>query len=188
MRACFALSAVSVFSASACLIGMSVALSSAALAAPPITITSQAALDGPIRYSVKVTSAQFGNTQETRSIRSGQSDDYTWKTVPPGGAVPVSSQCPGYESMALDANGAMLRQVQLRVAPVVSADGTATIQLSFLAQTPRGTKVVTKSAKKLKCADSVKLSQIVRFSMPTDGSSKTLTLNDGTQITLTARR
>ncbi len=47
------------------------------------------ALDGPIRYTVRVTSKQFGNSQETRTIRSGQSDDFTWKTVPPGGAVPT---------------------------------------------------------------------------------------------------
>lgn len=161
---------------------------SGALAAPPIKITSQAALDGPIRYTVKVTSKQFGNAQDTRTIRSGQSDDYTWKMTPPGGPVAAPEACPDYSSLALDANGAMIRQIQVRIAPVVADDGTASVQLSFQAQTPHGTKVVTKAGKSLKCPNAMTVSQVLRFTMPTNGSTKTLTLSDGTQIAVSARR
>ena len=72
----------------------------------------------PDKYTVKVTSKQFGNSQETRQIRSGQMDDYTWKTVPPGGPVPGTDQCPNYASLPLDANGAMIRQTQVRLPTV----------------------------------------------------------------------
>lgn len=161
---------------------------SEAQAAPPIKITSQAATDGPIRYTVKVTSKQFGNAQDTRTIRSGQSDDYTWKMTPPGGPVAAPEQCPDYSSLALDANGAMIRQIQVRIAPVVANDGTADVQLSFQAQTPHGTKAVTKAGKVLKCPNAATVSQVTHFTMPTNGSTKTLTLADGTQIAVSARR
>ncbi|RFU47783.1 DUF6013 family protein [Paraburkholderia sp. DHOC27] len=160
----------------------------AVYAATPITVTSQAATDGPIRYTVKVTSKQFGNAQETRTIRSGESDDFTWKTVPPGGAVMASDQCPDYASLPLDTNGAMIRQTQIRFAPVVSNDGTATVQLSFQAQTPHGSKSVDNAGKTVQCPNNTKASEIVRFSMPTNGSTKTLTLTDGTQIAVSAKR
>ncbi|MFT4066826.1 DUF6013 family protein [Paraburkholderia sp.] len=178
----FKLSAVSVVASLAC------ALVPAAHAATPITVTSQAALDGPIRYTVRVTSKQFGNSQETRTIRSGESDDYTWKTVPPGGPVPGTDACPNYSSLPLDANGAMIRQTQIRFAPVVSKDGTANVQLSFQAQTPRGVKTVTSGGKTLKCPNDVSMSQIVRFTMPVNGTTKTLTLSDGTEVAVTAKR
>jgi hypothetical protein len=157
-------------------------------AATPITVTSQSATDGPIKYTVKVTSKQFGNAQETRQIRSGQSDDYTWKTVPPGGPVPGTDQCPNYTSLPVDANGAMIRQTQVRLAPVVADNGTATVQLSFQAQAPKGTKTVTANGKTLKCPNDVTLSQVIRFTMPTNGTAKTLTLSDGTQVAVSARR
>ena len=183
----FKLSAVSVvaFLASALAPGMLVPV---AHAATPITVTSQAALDGPIRYTVRVTSKQFGNSQETRTIRSGESDDFTWKTVPPGGPVAGTDACPNYASLPLDANGAMIRQTQIRFAPVVSSDGTANVQMSFQAQTPHGVKTVTSGGKTLKCPNDVTMSQIVRFTMPVNGSSKTLTLNDGTEVTVSAKR
>jgi hypothetical protein len=182
MSPCFRLSAMSMVASLAC------ALVPAAHAVTPITVTSQAATDGPIRYTVKVTSKDFGNVQETRTIRSGESDDFTWKTVPPGGAVAATDQCPDYTSYPLDTNGAVLRQTQIRFAPVVANDGTATVQLSFQAQTPHGTKSVTNAGKTLKCPNDVRLSQIVRFSMPTNGSAKTLTLSDGTQVVVSAKR
>jgi hypothetical protein len=191
MSPCFRLSAGSVFSslltALACVMA-TVVVMPAAHAATPITVTSQAATDGPIRYTVKVTSRQFGNSQETRTIRSGESDDFTWKTVPPGGAVEASDECPDYASLPVDTNGAMIRQTQIRFAPVVANDGTATVQLSFQAQTPHGSKTVTNAGKTLKCPNNMAASQIVRFSMPTNGSTKTLTLTDGTQIAVSARR
>ena len=158
-------------------------------AATPITVTSQAATDGPIRYTVKVTSKEFGNSQETRTIRSGESDDFTWKTVPPGGAVAADGDCPDLTSLPLDANGAMIRQTQIRFAPVVAKDGTATVQMNFQAQTPKGgTKTVSNNGKSLKCPNYTSVSQVLRFTMPTNGSVKTLTLNDGSQVTVTAKR
>jgi hypothetical protein len=178
----FKLSAVSVVACFGC------ALLPAAYAATPITVTSQAALDGPIRYTVRVTSKQFGNSQETRTIRSGESDDFTWKTVPPGGPVPGSDACPNYSSLPLDSNGAMIRQIQIRFAPVVSRDGTANVQLSFQAQTPHGLKTVTSGGKTLKCPNDVRMSQIVRFTMPVNGSTRTLTLSDGTEVAVSAKR
>jgi chitodextrinase len=82
----------------------------------------------------------------------------------------------------------MIRQTQIRFAPVVSSDGTATVQMSFQAQTPHGVKTVTSGGKTLNCPNDVTVSQIVRFTMPVNGSAKTLTLNDGTEVTVSARR
>lgn len=188
MGTSFKLSAVSVVASLACACATLIALPVPASAATPITVTSQAAPDGPIRYTVKVTSKQFGNSQETRTIRSGESDDFTWKTVPPGGPVAAESDCPDYASLPVDANGAMIRQTQIRFAPVVAPDGTATVQLSFQAQTPHGTKTVTDGGKSLKCPNATSVSQVLRFTMPTNGSSKTLTLSDGSQIAVSAKR
>jgi hypothetical protein len=187
MSSSFKLSAVSVVASLACALapGMLVPV---VHAATPITVTSQSALDGPIRYTVRVTSKQFGNSQETRTIRSGESDDFTWKTVPPGGQVAGTDACPNYASLPLDTNGAMIRQTQIRFAPVVSSDGTASVQMSFQAQTPHGVKSVTSGGKTLKCPNDVKVSQILRFTMPVNGSTKTLTLNDGTQVAVSAKR
>jgi len=179
------LSAVFVVASCACAL---TAVSVPAHAATPITITSQAATDGPIRYTLKVTSKQFGNAQETRTIRSGESDDFTWKTIPPGGPVPAASDCPDYVSLPVDTNGAMIRQTQIRFAPVVAKDGTATVQLHFHAQTPRGTKDVTSGGKTRKCPDYAAVSQVLRFTMPTNGSTKTLTLTDGSQVAISAKR
>jgi hypothetical protein len=156
--------------------------------ATPITVTSQAATDGPIQYTVKVTSKAFGNAQDTRTIRSGQSDDYTWKTVPPGGPVSATEDCPDYSSLPVDANGAMIRQIQVRVAPVVAKDGVATVQMSFQAQTPKGTKSVTANGKTLTCPNATTFSQILHFTMPTNGSVKTVALSDGTQVAVSAKR
>lgn len=191
MSPCFRLSAVSVVTPLACALFaclLACPFSTAVHAATPITVTSQAAPDGPIRYTVKVTSKQFGNSQETRTIRSGESDDFTWKTVPPGGPVAATEDCPDYTSLPVDTNGAMIRQTQIRFAPVVADNGTASVQMSFQAQTPHGSKTLTNAGKTLKCPNEVKLSQIVRFTMPTNGSTRTLTLSDGTQVTVSAKR
>lgn len=187
MSRSFKRSAVSVVASLACAI-VTGGVAPAVVAATPITITSQAALDGPIRYTVRVTSKQYGNSQETRTIRSGESDDFTWKSVPPGGPVPGADKCPNAASLPIDTNGAMIRQTQIRFAPVVAGDGTATVQLSFQAQTPHGTKNVTNGGKTLKCPNDISTSQIVRFTMPTSGGSKTLTLNDGTEVEVSAKR
>ncbi|HEY1609189.1 MAG TPA: DUF6013 family protein [Paraburkholderia sp.] len=157
-------------------------------AATPITVTSKTATDGPIRYTVKVVSRQFGNAQETRTLRSGETDDFTWRTTPPGGAVPTPDGCPDMASLPLDANGAMIRQTQVRLAPIVASNGTANVQLSFRAQAPRGTHSVTSGGKSLSCPQVTQHSQVIRFSMPTTGAAKTVKLADGTQITISAMR
>jgi hypothetical protein len=157
-------------------------------AAPPITVTSKNATDGPMRYTVKVTSSRFGDAQQTRTLRSGDTDDFTWRTTPPGGAVALPEGCPDAASMPLDATGAMIRLTQVRLAPIVAANGTANVQLSFLAQAPHGTHTVTSGGKSLTCPNVVQHAQVVRFSMPTTGAAKTLKLSDGTQITVSAVR
>jgi hypothetical protein len=103
MSPCFSRSAVSLVTS--LVASLACTLVPPAYAATPITVTSQAAPDGPIRYTVKVTSKQFGNAQETRTIRSGESDDFTWKTVPPGGPVAAVDQCPADASLPVDTNG-----------------------------------------------------------------------------------
>lgn len=157
-------------------------------AAPPITVTSKTATDGPIRYTVKVVSRQFGNAQQTRTLRSGETDDFTWRTTPPGGAVATPDGCPDVASLPLDANGAMVRQTQVRLAPIVASNGTANVQLSFRAQAPHGTHTVTSGGKSLTCPAVTQHTEVVRFSMPTSGAAKTVKLTDGTQITVSAVR
>ncbi|WP_233863363.1 DUF6013 family protein [Paraburkholderia adhaesiva] len=166
----------------------SCAIALPALAATPIKVTSKAATDGPIHYTVKVTSKQFGNASETRTLRSGDTDDFTWRTTPPGGAVPAPEGCPDLATLPLDANGAMVRQTQVRLTPVVDEHGTANVQLNFRAQTPHGTRSVTSGEKTLKCPDVKSYSQIVHFSMATNGTPKMITLSDGTQLTISAQR
>jgi len=170
------------------LVFASAAFGLSAQAAPPIKVTSKTATDGPIRYTVKVASKQFGNAQETRTLRSGETDDFTWRTTPPGGPVAAADGCPDYASLPLDANGAMVRQTQVRLAPIVVPNGTANVQLSFRAQAPRGSRTVNSGGKSLKCPDVAQHSEVVRFSMPTTGAAKTVRLKDGTQITITALR
>ena len=155
-----------------------------AFASPPIKVTSQTATDGPIRYTVKVTSKLYGNAQETRTLRSGDTDDFTWRSTPPGGAVPAAQTCPDYSSLPLDANGAMVRQTQLRLAPIVAQNGTANVQVSFRAQAPRSGK----AAGGAQCPEVVAHSEVLHFSMPTNGTAKTLTLSDGTQLSVSAQR
>lgn len=72
-----------------------------------------------------------------------------------------------------------------------SAEGTAVrqVQISFHAYAPKGTSKVKVGGKTLQCPTDNRVSQIVRFSMPTStGSKKTVTLDDGTQLTVTASR
>ncbi|BBE09560.1 Uncharacterized protein MCB1EB_1399 [Mycoavidus cysteinexigens] len=146
-------------------------------------------LDAPIHYTVKVVSKLYGNAQETRLIASGEVDDFTWKTVPPAGAVPIDRQCPDWENVPRDSEHAMLRQTKVRLAPIVGQDGVATIQLSFRAHAPQGTYLYKKkSGQKVRCPKDRVHHQIVRFTLPTNGVSKTIKLTDGTILTVTATR
>lgn len=166
----------------------SCALALPAFAATPITVTSKAATDGPIRYTVRVASKAFGDAQETRTLRSGDTDDFTWRTTPPGGAVATPQGCPDYASLPLDANGAMVRQTQVRLAPIVASNGTATVQVSFRAQAPHGTQSVSSNGATITCPAVVAHSEVAHLTMPTNGTAKTLKLSDGTQITISAQR
>lgn len=159
-----------------------------AQAAPPITVTSKTPADGPIKYTVKVASKTYGNAQETRTIRSGQTDDYTWKTVPPGGVVTVPEKCPNSDAFSLDANGAAQREMRIRLAPTVAEDGTATVQLSVHASAPHGKVNAKVGGKTMQCPGLSSLSQIVRFTMSTNGTAKTVNLSDGSQVTVSAQR
>jgi Family of unknown function (DUF6013) len=157
-------------------------------AAPPITVTSKTPPSGPIEYTVKVASKTFGNLQETRTISSGQVDDFNWKTVPPGGAASVPEACPGYLTLPLDPSGAVARQIRIRLAPIVANDGTATVQMSVQASAPKGKTTVKAGGKTLQCPQAATMSQVLRFTMPTDGTAKTVALNDGTRVTVIAKR
>jgi hypothetical protein len=163
-------------------------VASAVHATPGIKVQEEAANDGPIKYTVKMTSKTFGNEQETRTIRSGQTDDFTWQSAAPGGAQAVPDDCPNASGLARNAEGKAVRQVQIRFAAVVADNGSANVQLSFQARAPKGTNKVMVSGKALQCPVENRLSQIVRFTMPTTGSTKTVTLNDGTQLTVSASR
>ena len=158
-----------------------------AQAAPPITVTSKTPADGPIKYTVKVVSKTYGNAQDTRTIRSGQTDDYTWMTPPPGGPVTIPEKCPNYATFTLDTNDEAQREMRIRLAPTVAEDGTATVQLSVHASAPHGKISAKSGGKTLQCPGVSTLSQVVRFTMSTDGSAKTITLSDGSRVTISAK-
>jgi hypothetical protein len=158
-------------------------------ATPGIKVLSEAPNDGPIKYTVKMTSKNFGNEQETRTIRSGQTDDFTWQGNAPSGAQVVPETCPNLTSIPRSAEGAAVRQVQIRFAPVIGDNGAANVQISFRAYAPKGVNKVNVGGKSVQCPGDNRFSQVVRFSMPTStGSKKTVTLDDGTELTVTASR
>ncbi|WP_277187986.1 DUF6013 family protein, partial [Caballeronia sp. BR00000012568055] len=77
----------------------------------------------------------------------------------------------------------------IRFASVVGDNGAANVQISFRAYAPKGVSTVKVGGKSLQCPTDNRFSQIVRFSMPTStGSKKVVTLDDGTQLTVTADR
>lgn len=159
-------------------------------AAPPITVTNQTPADGPIKYTVKVTSNVYGNSQETRTIRSGQTDDFTWKSAAGGTPLHASEQCPNYSSLPLDPNDVVLRQMRVRLAPTVAADGTASVQLTVQASAPRGMAAVKVKGKgkSIQCPNVTELSQVVRLTMPTNGKTTAVTLSDGSKLDVSAVR
>src|SRR5215469_1665881 len=82
-----------------------------AQATPDIKVLSETPNDGPIKYTVKMVSKNFGNEQETRTIRSGQTDDFTWQGSAPSGAQAVPDACPQAAAVPKSADGAAVRQV-----------------------------------------------------------------------------
>ncbi|MGE8574450.1 MAG: DUF6013 family protein, partial [Burkholderia contaminans] len=61
-------------------------------------------------------------------------------------------------------------------------------QLSFQAATPKGTRNVTAGGKSLQCPDVVSVSQVKWVSIPTNGGSKSVTMSDGTKVTVSIKR
>lgn len=145
--------------------------------------------DEKVAYTVKIISKVYGNNQQTRQIASGQTDDYTWKTTPPGGAAALPAKCASGHDWPLDENGALLRQTRVRLAPVVDNAGTANVQLSFDALTPQTSapKQGAANADPNACPPVTSTSEIVRFTLTLNSKPKTVTLKDGTQITISAK-
>jgi len=172
---------------------LSVALAAAGLsasvsAAPPIKGSLKGGTTGQLEYTVKVESKLFGNTQETRKIRSGETDDFNWKSVPPDGAVAMPDACPKADMLPRDANGAMVRQTQVRLAPSIDAKGIANVQMSFQAAAPQGTRSVTVDGKALQCPNAVTVSQVKWLTISSNGGSKTISLSDGTKVTVSIKQ
>jgi Family of unknown function (DUF6013) len=158
-----------------------------AQATPGIKVLSEVPYDGPIKYTVKMSSKAWGNAQETRTIRSGQSDDFTWRDVPVGGSQSIPDACPDVDAIRT-ASGTSTREVRIRFAAVVAQGGDADIQLSFQATGPRGVNVVGVGGKKVECPEVGRFSQMLHFTMTTGGTAKTVTLGDGTRLTVSASR
>jgi hypothetical protein len=145
--------------------------------------------DGRVAYTVKVHSKAYGDSQATRQIASGQTDDYSWKSTPPGGPAAFPAHCASAHDWPVDENGALQRQTRVRIAPVVDKPGTAAIQLSFDAISPQGKapKQGSAAAGANACPAVNQYSEIVRFTLPLNNKPKTLTLKDGTQLTVTGK-
>ncbi len=145
--------------------------------------------EGRVAYTVKIHSKAYGDNQSTRQIASGQTDDYTWKTTPPGGPAALPAHCAAGHDWPVDENGALQRQSRVRLAPVVDASGTATIQLSFDAISPQAgaPKQGSNAADANQCPPVSQYSEVVRFTLPLNSKPKTLTLKDGTQITVSGK-
>lgn len=145
--------------------------------------------DGRVAYTVKVHSKAYGDSLSTRQIASGQTDDYSWKTTPPGGPAAFPAHCASGHDWPVDENGALQRQTRVRLAPVVDTPGTATIQLSFDAISPqsKAPKHGSAAAGANACPPVNQYSEIVRFTLPLNGKPKMLTLKDGTQVTVTGK-
>ncbi|MEK6347558.1 MAG: DUF6013 family protein [Burkholderia sp.] len=171
-------------SVAVCLAALAAVASTAAQAAPPVEGSNSGGNDGQLQYTVKVDSKRFGASQETRKIRSGETDDFNWKSVPPSGPVAMPDGCPDSDSAPRDANGAMVRQTQVRLAPSVDAKGMATVQISFQASAPDGSAAVAAGGKTLQCPKAVTVSEVRRVSISTRGGTKTVALRDGTHVTV----
>ncbi|WP_179404617.1 DUF6013 family protein [Burkholderia guangdongensis] len=162
--------------------------SASAVAAPPVKGSLRGGGTGQLDYTVKIESKLFGDAQETRKIRSGETDDFSWKSVPPDGAVAMPDGCPQADSLPRDENGAMVRQTQVRLAPAIDSRGIAKVQMSFQASAPQGTRNVTAGGKSLQCPNPVIVSQVKWLSMPVNGGAKTVTMSDGTKVTVSIKR
>ncbi|WP_250441847.1 DUF6013 family protein [Caballeronia sp. AZ1_KS37] len=160
-----------------------------AYAAPGIQASAEAQNDGPIRYTITMDSKVFGHERATRTIRSGQSDDFTWQDVAPSVSQPVPDACPGASNIPRSGDGSPVRQIQVRLTPVVEPDGKATIQIIFQGYAPRGTDAVAVAGKTFQCPTGASHNELMRFSMWTaTGAKKTITLGDGSRLTISVSR
>ncbi|EKS71878.1 hypothetical protein BURK_008586 [Burkholderia sp. SJ98] len=158
-------------------------------AAPSIKAGSEAQNDGPIKYTVAIDSKMFGRERATRTIRSGQSDDFTWQEAAPRVLQSVPDACPGASNIPRSGDGSPVRQVQVRLTPVVGPSGNANVQLLFRGYVPRGTKAVTVAGQTLQCPAGTSHEEIRRFSMSTaTGANKTITLGDGSTLKISVSR
>ncbi len=145
-------------------------------------------LDAPLHYTVKVMSKQYGNVSETRAIASGEVDDFTWNRQPPISSGPVDARCPRIESLPLDANHTMLRQIKVRLAPVVNLNKMASIQMSFSAHTPQGSYLhKLNNGREINCPIDRAHQEIKRFDIPLNGKPRKIVLADGTNILVSVK-
>ncbi len=145
-------------------------------------------LDAPLRYTVKVMSKQYGNVSETRAIASGEVDDFTWNRQPPISTAPVDARCPHIQNLPLDANHTMLQQIKVRLAPVVSLNKLASIQMSFSAHTPQGSYLhKLDNGTEINCPVDRAHQEIKRFDIPLNGKPRKIALTDGTNIIVSVK-
>lgn len=158
-------------------------------AAPGIKASSEAPNDGPIKYTITLDSKVFGHEQATRTIRSGQSDDLTWQDGVPKVQQSVPDACPGASNIPRSGDGSPVRQIQIRLTPMVESNGNANVQIMFQGYAPRGTHAVTVAGESLQCPTGASHNEVVRFSMTTaTGSNKTITLGDGSKLAISVSR
>lgn len=159
--------------------------STVAQAAPPIKGSKQGGNDQQLQYTVSVDSAQFGQMRQTRKIRSHEVDDFTDKSMPQQTQDEIPRGCPKADLLPRDANNAMMRQTQVRLAPIVNNKGISNIRLMFLATAPSGTnKTVKVNGKTLLCPEHITLTESKDLAVPIDGNPVTVTLSDGTKVTV----
>ncbi len=172
----------------AILAGAVLLYSTVSQAAPRINGSKQGGNDQQLQYTVTVDSAQFGKMRQTRKIHSHEMDDFTDKTVPPQGIVTIPRGCPQAELLPRDANNAMMRQTQVRLAPIVNSQGVANIRLLFMGTVPSGThKTVKVKGKILLCPEPITLTESKDLAVPIDGNPTTVTLSDGTKVTVAVK-
>jgi hypothetical protein len=59
--------------------------------------------------------------------------------------------------------------------------------MSFQAAAPKGTRNASAGGKSLQCPDVVSVSQVKWVSISTNGGSKTVTMSDGTRVTVSIK-
>ena len=94
--------------------------------------------------------------------------------------------CPNADNLPRDENGAMVRQTQ--GSRRRSTRRGSPTQLSFHGRAERHARNVTAGGKSLQCPDVVSVSQVKWVSIPTNGGSKSVTMSDGSKVTVSIKR